>query len=116
MYLTDEWGRIVTEPYTVWKWQDASGEWQSVASYDDTSNVPSDAIEFTTDFNGKLLTRPVLNPDYDPNQPYVPRNERPEWAPVGLLGKLRVRKGQVLDPSWIKLRDINANVEEYLIK
>ena len=116
MYLTDEWGRIITEPYTVWKWQDANGLWQSVPSYDDTSNVPSDAIEFTTDANGKLLTRQVLNPDFDPSQPYVPRSERPEWAPVGLLGKLRVRKGQVLDPNWIKLRDINANVEEYLIK
>jgi hypothetical protein len=116
MYLTDEWGRVVTEPYTVWKWQNASGIWQSVPSYDDTSNVPSYAVEYTTDAEGAPLTRPVINPAYDPTQQYVPRSERPEWAPIGLVGKLRVRKGQVMNPSWIKLRDINANVEEYLIK
>lgn len=27
---------------------------------------------------------------YDPNKTYVPRAERPEWVPVGLLGKLYV--------------------------
>ena len=31
-----------------------------------------------------------LNPNYDPTQTYIPRSERPEWAPVGLLGKLVV--------------------------
>ncbi len=33
---------------------------------------------------------PVLNPAYDPEQAYVPRSERPEWAAVGLMGKLLV--------------------------
>ena len=32
--------------------------------------------------------RQKLNPDYDPTQAYVPRSERPEWAAVGMLGKL----------------------------
>lgn len=32
----------------------------------------------------------VLNPDYDPEQEYVPREERPEWSPIGLVGKLIV--------------------------
>ena len=35
--------------------------------------------------------RQKLNPDYDNAQPYVPRTQRPEWAAVGLLGKLVVR-------------------------
>lgn len=30
----------------------------------------------------------VLNPDYDPSRPYIPRSERPEWAIVGMLGKM----------------------------
>ena len=30
----------------------------------------------------------VLNPDYDPDKEYIPRSERPEWDPVGLMGKL----------------------------
>lgn len=32
--------------------------------------------------------RQKLNPSYDNSQKYVPRSERPEWAAVGLLGKL----------------------------
>lgn len=32
--------------------------------------------------------RQKLNPDYDPTQAYVPRSQRPEWAAVGMLGKL----------------------------
>ena len=31
---------------------------------------------------------PVLNPDYDPATPYTPRTQRPEWAAVGMMGKL----------------------------
>ena len=34
--------------------------------------------------------RPILNPDYDPEREYIPRAKRPEWAAVGLLGKLTV--------------------------
>lgn len=32
----------------------------------------------------------IENPEYDPELQYVPRTERPEWAPVGMLGKLVV--------------------------
>lgn len=32
----------------------------------------------------------VLNPEYDPTRPYVSRDERKEWAAVGLMGKLVV--------------------------
>lgn len=34
--------------------------------------------------------RRVLNPDYDPSQEYKSRDERKEWATVGMLGKLVV--------------------------
>ena len=33
---------------------------------------------------------PKLNPDYDNTQQYIPRSKRPEWAAIGLLGKLVV--------------------------
>ena len=34
--------------------------------------------------------RRKLNPEYNNNQPYIPRSKRPEWACVGMLGKLVV--------------------------
>ena len=34
--------------------------------------------------------RQKLNPHYDPTQEYIPRSKRPEWAVVGMMGKLVV--------------------------
>jgi hypothetical protein len=58
----------------------------------------------------------ILNPDYDPDQEYVSREDRPEWAIVGLMGKLRLRKGQTTRAGWIKMKEISENVEEWLVK
>jgi hypothetical protein len=58
----------------------------------------------------------VLNPDYDPDSEYVPRADRKEWGCVGLVGKLRVRKGQPVDTRWIKMRDVSETVEEWLVR
>ena len=40
-----------------------------------------------------------LNPDYDPAQTYIPRTQRPEWAAVGLLGKLVVLDDGTCQPN-----------------
>lgn len=58
----------------------------------------------------------VLNPEYDESKEYIPREKRKEWSIVGLMGKLRIRKGQATMPNWIKMRDISENIEEWLIK
>ncbi len=58
----------------------------------------------------------ILNPDFDPDLEYVAREDRQEWSPVGLMGRLRIRKGQPVNPTWIKLKDISDTVEEWLIK
>ena len=64
----------------------------------------------------KTVQKPILNPDYDPNREYVPRSQRPEWHPVGLLGQLHLRKGQPVGPTWVKMKDISDNVELWLVK
>ncbi|MDF1717838.1 MAG: peptidase G2 autoproteolytic cleavage domain-containing protein [Antarcticimicrobium sp.] len=71
--------------------------------------VPADAARTTQQ-------RKVLNPSYDPDVPYTPRLERPEWDAVGVLGICRVLKGQPVAPSWIKMRDVSAGVEEWLVR
>lgn len=60
-------------------------------------------------------TRPKLNPDYTPDEEYVPRSQRKEWALVGFLGKLRVLNTQVVNPKWIKLTTISDKVDLYLV-
>lgn len=82
----DQWaGMFVLDIYgrPVYEWRDFPAE---------TTEVPGE--------NGEMKTIEImparrkwvqkLNPNYDPAQTYVPRTERPEWAAVGLLGKLVV--------------------------
>ena len=57
-----------------------------------------------------------LNPDYDPDTEYTSREDRPEWDIVGLMGKIRIRTGQVTGSRWIKMRDISANVQQWLVR
>lgn len=66
MYLTDVFGEKLTETIEV---------------------------EETTDENGEVTpahteTRWILNPDYDSTKTYENRENRKEWSPVGLIGKL----------------------------
>jgi hypothetical protein len=61
----------------------------------------------------------VENPAYDPNVAYVSREDRKEWATVGLIGKLMVLPDQVVNPNWILFRNIShpdGDVLEYIVK
>ncbi|MGC0052740.1 peptidase G2 autoproteolytic cleavage domain-containing protein [Brucella pituitosa] len=82
--------------------------------FDDTPSgvvVPVDAR--TTTAPNK---RQKLNPAFDANRAYTSREGRPEWDIVGLMGKLRIRKGQPVNSRWIKMRDVSDTVEEWLVR
>ena len=57
-----------------------------------------------------------LNPDFVEGQAYVQRENRKEWDTIGLMGKLRINKGQQIGTNWIKMRDVSDTVEEWLVK
>ena len=119
-YLKDDYGRKLKEEYTVTTWRDeANKEDHSYATDRIPSDVtvPSDAKVTTTELDGvtKLL-RPKINPDYDKTKTYVSREDRKEWDTVGLVGKLRIKKGQKTGTNWIKMRDISDTVEEWLVR
>ncbi|PEC98264.1 hypothetical protein CN501_29900 [Bacillus cereus] len=42
---------------------------------------------------------PILNPEWDSSHEYVPRLQRPEWVPIGLVGKLLVRDDGTCEPK-----------------
>lgn len=69
-YLTDEWGRI----------QYHEVEAPAVIGKNGATLVPP-----------RKEVQPMLNPAWDAKQQYIPREERPEWVRVGLLGRLLVR-------------------------
>lgn len=70
MYLRDEFRRTIYEPAPKIK------------------EVDGELVEIEGEFEG---TRPKLNPEYDHTQRYISRFDRPEWAPIGMLGVLAVR-------------------------
>ena len=117
-YVRDEFGSVVMEPHSVIEWTDEFGEFHSYESWDvpEGVTIPKDATVLDADLNGEPFLHPKLNPSYDPNIIYIPREERPEWSAVGLIGKLRVKVGQPVGDRWIKMRTISENVEEWLVR
>jgi len=143
-YLKDDFGAYQTEEYTETWWietvvdqeeadevLDDNGDVVTPAkerrtstrkhSYNtdkipDDVTVPDDATVETQDAKGNTLVRRKLNPDYDADQAYVSREDRKEWATIGMMGKLRIRKGQPTGDRWIKMRDVSDTVEEWLVR
>ena len=66
-YLRDEFGAILTEPV------------EHPAELDDDGNAVVEAY---------VTYVPIINPEYDETREYIPRSQRAEWAPVGMVGKL----------------------------
>ncbi|WP_458122625.1 peptidase G2 autoproteolytic cleavage domain-containing protein [Paenibacillus sp. Z3-2] len=70
LFVKDEWGRIQYHDVEVPDFKDNKG------------NI----IELSY-----IKKEPMLNPEWNSEEKYIPRLQRPEWVPVGLLGKLLVR-------------------------
>ncbi len=96
-------------------------EWPSKYTKNEFGQTLTEEVEIevnTPDGKTEIAKRlkPILNPSYDPTREYIPRSQRPEWHPVGLLGQLHLRKGQPVAPTWVKIKDVSENVELWLVK
>lgn len=133
-YMLDAAGRRITAEQQGWTWLEdvyadvmveipakgkkpAREELQKVVVRQDQRfawAVPKSAVPK----NAEAVTRiaPVENPDYDPEKEYMPRSDRKEWAAIGLLGQLRVRKGQPTGERWIKLANVNEEFDRWLVR
>ena len=121
-YERDDYGSLIWEEHTVTEWTDEDGKDHSY----DTDRIPSDVtapsdatvISEEEDKYGNTikLKRKKLNSEWDSTQDYVSRKDRKEWEAIGLVGKLRLKKGEPTNPNWIKLRDISDTVEEWLVR
>ncbi|OMD49039.1 hypothetical protein BSK65_22090 [Paenibacillus odorifer] len=78
LFLKDEWGRIQYHEVVIPELKEPDGTVTRLA--------------FTK-------SEPVLNPAWDPTAEYVSRLDRPEWVPVGIVGKLRVRDDGTCSPG-----------------
>jgi hypothetical protein len=78
--VTDDFGRIQYHDVLV------------PAEYDEENNLISEE---------HMERQPIINPDWDNSKEYIPRKDRAEWSPVGVLGKLIV-----YDDGTLKSGDI----------
>ena len=90
----DEWGRILQEPAY-------NGEGEPLL-----------------DDEGNHRTKMAENPEWDESlvHDYVPRSERPEWACIGVLGQVYMRKGCPVDSRWVKLKEIDSVKDLWLVR
>ena len=79
--------------------------------------------KYLKDDHGRVVQRsvngkpnPVVNPEYDEDAKYVPRIQRSEWSPVGLVGRIHINKGQRVNPAWRLLREVSEDTEEWLVR
>jgi hypothetical protein len=121
-YERDDYGSLVWEEHTVTEWTDEDGKDHSYNTDRIPSDVtaPSDATVISEEKdrygNTIKLKRKKLNSSWDSSKNYISREDRKEWEAIGLVGKLRLKKGEPTNPNWIKLRDISETVEEWLVR
>ena len=109
-YERDEFGRIKTYKENWVHWTDESGS----HNYKE-DEVPADVV-VPQDAERKTYTKEVLSSSYDETNEYVNREYRPEWACIGLVGQVHVKKGQLVGDRWIKMKDVSDNVEIWFIR
>jgi len=135
----DDYGRYVWEDYTVTEWTELAdtlggGEQTLQLKSYQTDKIPDGVTAPDADVTvdgvltktakviiskgagGENLSRRKENSSWDATATYVPRAERKEWDAVGLVGKLRMKKGQKTGTNWIKMRNISDTVEEWLVR
>jgi len=138
-YARDDWNRFIWEDYTVTEWTELAdtlggGEQTLQTKSYQTDKIPDGVTAPDADVTvdgvltktakviiskgagGENLSRKKLNSAYDPTLTYIPRADRKEWDMVGIMGKLRMKKGQKTGTNWIKMRDISSDVEEWLVR
>jgi hypothetical protein len=143
-YLTDDFDRYIMEDHDVVEWEEQALEKEATeAVVDEEGNevspaqeatyktikhsyeshnipegitVPEDATVKTHDDKNNKFQHYKLNPAWDKDSEYTPREQRPEWNIIGMVGQVKVLKGQPTNDRWVKMRDVSANVEEWFIR
>ncbi len=93
-YLTDDFGRVIYDSVEEFV--------NKIVGEDEEGNpiIEKQSLGF--------FKHPRLNPEYDPEQTYVNRADRPEWDAVGMLGKLYIRDDGTCIPNFYATAGING--------
>ena len=109
-YLTDDYGVYCLTDVPVKSWTDVDGCEHSVYERSPEWDTAPDNVTIT------CQAERTLNPNYDESCTYIPREDRPEWNIVGLLGQVQIATGQITRSNWIKMCDISSDVQLWLVR
>jgi len=115
-YLIDDFGRRILEDYEVYEWIEVDKNGKIVELSYAFDDPKMDDINLPENYKTVIQQREKVNPNYDPELEYTPRENRQEWDAIGLVGKVRMIKGKPVNPRWRKLQDISDTVEEWFIR
>ena len=120
-FIYDNYGRRIFEDREVYVWKEKQPDPEKPGTMieveqsmfanevEDVSTLPEEAVKHVYSF-------PKENPDWDKSKEYVPREQRPEWATVGLLGQVWIKRGQPTAPQWRRIGKENEDAELWLVK
>ena len=102
--------------YKIVEWLDDSGVLHSeyIASLSKEFAFPENAIIYETEHDGSDLQRPLLSASFDASRDYTPRLKR-GWTLVAIKGTVNLFKGQNIRSSWIKIRDLDDELEQRIL-
>jgi hypothetical protein len=103
--------------YKVVEWIDDVGVLHShyIKSLDKDFALPDNAIIYETDEDGSDMMYKQMNDMFDPMQEYQDRRKR-GWAVVSMIGTTNLWKGQIVNPSWVKVRDVSDDLEQWILR
>jgi hypothetical protein len=88
-YITDNFGRIQYQNVTI------PATYRTIyhqPEYDLHGKLIKEAYsEQVLDMPERIEKQPIYNPDWDPSKEYISRENRQEWSPIGMMGKLLIR-------------------------
>jgi hypothetical protein len=109
-YEKDDFGRIKTYEEVWLFWSSEEGHHNHKEG-----EVPEDVV-VPEDAERRVYTKMVVSSSYDEAAPYESRDHRPEWACIGLVGQVHVKKGQAVGDRWIKMKAVSDNAELWMIR
>ena len=105
-YLTDDFGRVIYDLVEEFidgehiEFKEVEKEIIDEETNETRIEIELEEVKTVEKQSLGFWKHPRINPDYDPEQAYINRSDRPEWDVVGMLGKLYVRDDGTCIPNY----------------
>ena len=106
-----------TKKYKIVEWVDDEGILQShyLSSLSKEFALPEDAIIYESHYDGLDMHFKVFKDRFDIDRTFTPRLNR-GWAIVVLVGRVNMYKGQLVEKHWLKIADVNDDIETWILR